>query len=116
MIRWTRFAARSAMLTLSVVCAATTVPLAAQQSQAETAVVAQTTSAPAVQAPVSNEAAAPAAPAAGPRVTSMNRVEPKFNTTPRYAQQNEYVNHSYMIYIMVVVILVVLLIFLIRRA
>ena len=118
MIRWPHLAARSAFLTLTVVCAAAAAPLAAQQTQSDpqlTAAPAQTSSAPAVQATAQNESA-PSAQQAGPRVNRMDRVEPKFNTPARYAAQDTDINHSYLIYILVAAVLVVLLIFLIKRA
>jgi ABC-type phosphate transport system substrate-binding protein len=118
MIRWPHPAARSAMLTLTVACAAFAAPLAAQQTSSEptlTAAPTQASSAPAVQATASTESA-PVTQAAGPRVNRMERVEPKFNTPTRYAAQETDINHSYLIYILVAAVLVVLLIFLIKRA
>ena len=117
MIRWTQLGARSAMLTLTVVCAAAAAPLAAQQSQNDQAITATTppSSAPAVTA--TSEASTPATQAAGPRVNRMDRVEPKLNTPTRFAaQENVNVSNSYLIYILVAAVLVVLLIFLIKRA
>ena len=107
MIRWPRFAAM-AMITLTA-AAVTTAPARAQQQQAEPAALA----APAPQA----DAATPATQDAGPRINTMERAEPRFNTPVRhFAQDDVNINRSYLIYVLVAAVLVVLLVFLIKRA
>lgn len=94
---------------LSVALAAAAAPATAQQIQSQ----------PSFQSAVQTSAPeAPTAQPAGPRVSSMERVEAKLNVpaTVYWTQDNVDLRTNYLIYILVAAVLVVLLIFLIKRA
>jgi hypothetical protein len=113
-----RSAARAAFLALALAATGAVAPLVAQQAQnLDNAASVSAQSAPAAEpATVQNDA--PAANAAGPRVsTAMPRVDARFkNSSTTSVMQEGEVSHSYLVYILVVAVLVVLLIFLIKRA